>query len=215
MVLFDGRFTAYSSARRAFRLHAAIGWLCAHSRVRAVIVIFLLFFCGASKLALAQDMPVSAMEYPVKAAFLYKFCLYIQWPPAAFASADSPFIFGIAAPDEFIAELNAVVADRTINGRRIQIRRIDNDDASGVHLLFVAHSNRFDLPKLIAQTRGQPVIIVTESERGLDDGGTINFALKNNRVSFEVALDAANRQGLHLSAQLLKVASSVRGEATP
>lgn len=155
------------------------------------------------------------MEYPVKAAFLYKFCFYIEWPPAAFTSADSPFVFGIAAPDEFITELNTVIADRTINGRPVQIRRIDNGDASGVHLLFVAQSKQSQLPKLLAQTQGLPVIVVTDSEHGLDNGSAINFSLKNNRVSFEVALDAASRQGLHLSAQLLKVASNVRGEAAP
>lgn len=183
--------------------------------IRKSISILLLFFCSIGNVGFAEEASSSELEYQIKAAFLYKFCLYIEWPPAAFASADSPFVFGIAAPDSFIAELNAIVRDHTINNRPVQIRRIDNSDVSGVNLLFVAHAKQALLPQLRAQTRGLPLLFVTESERGLDDGGTINFALKNNRVSFEVALDTANRQGFHMSAQLLKVASNVRSESTP
>lgn len=183
--------------------------------IRKSISILLLCLCGIGNITLAQEVPPSDLEYQVKAAFLYKFCLYIEWPPTAFASADSPFVFGIAAPDNFIAELSAIVRDHTINNRPVQIRRIDNGDISGINLLFVARSKQALLPQLRAQARGLPLLIVTESERGLDDGGTINFALKNNRVSFEVALDTANQQGLHLSAQLLRVASNVRGESMP
>lgn len=215
MAVFNDRFPAYPNTRRALRFHASAWRLCATKHFRAYLSVLILVFCCGNSIALAQDAAVSATEYPIKAAFLYKFCLYIEWPPAAFAAHDSPFVFGIAAPAEFIHELNAVVEERTIGGRRVQIRRIHDSDVSGVHLLFVAHSEQGLLPQVLAQARSLPLVLVTESERGLDDGGTINFSLKNKRVTFDVSLDAANRQGLHLSAQLLKVASNVRGEVRP
>jgi hypothetical protein len=172
-------------------------------------------FASGPLLALSPEMPSAALEYQIKAAFLYKFCLYIEWPPTAFASADSPFVFGIAAPDTFITELSAVVKDHSISGRSIEIRRIDNNGIAGVNALFIARSQQTLLSDLRAQTHDHPLLIVTESEQGLDDGGIINFFMKNNRVSFEVALDTANQRGLHLSAQLLKVASNVRSGAIP
>lgn len=214
-VIRSDRFLASSNARYATTLHAARWRVRLQKKFCLYISVFLLFLCSGSALTFAQETPASAMEYQIKAAFLYKFCLYIEWPPTAFANSNSPFVFGIAAPANFITELNAVVKDHTINDRPVQIRRIDNGDLNGVHVLFIARSQQSLLPQLRAQARSLPLLMVTESEHGLDDGGTINFSLKNNRISFDVALDMANRQGLHLSAQLLKVASNVRSEGTP
>jgi hypothetical protein len=186
---------------------------CAFVKYTAFLAFILL---GESAFSFAQGQPANVMEYQIKAAFLYKFCLYVEWPPTAFSAADSPLVFGIAAPDDFIAELNTVLKNHTINDHPLQVRRIDGgSDVSGVQLLFVARSQQALLPQLRAQAQGLPLLLITESERGLNDGGVINFALQDNRVRFEVALDTANRQGLHLSAQLLKVARNVRGEAAP
>lgn len=180
----------------------------------AAFLVFLLL--GGNAFSFAQEQPANVMEYQIKAVFLYKFCLYVEWPPTAFSAADSPLVFGIAAPDNFIAELNTVLKNHTINDHPLQIRRIDGgNDVGGVQLLFVARSQQTLLPQLRAQIQGLPLLLITESERGLDDGGAINFSLQDNRVRFEVALDTANRQGLRLSAQLLKVARNVRGEAAP
>ncbi len=180
---------------------------------RALLVVFLI---AAAALSVAQEPFGNVAEYQVKAAFLYKFCLYIEWPRSAFASADSPIVIGIAGPDDLVAELESITRDHTINGRSLQVRRIDNDaDLKGLHLLFVAHTEQARLPQLVAQAQTLPLLLVTESPAGLDDGGGINFTLQDNRVRFDVDLDFTNRQDLRLSAQLLKVARTVRGEAAP
>lgn len=152
------------------------------------------------------------MEQQIKAAFLYKFCLYTEWPPQAFSQLNSPFVFGIIAPAPFVRELGTVVKGRTVNHRPIEIRELgDADDLSGIHAIFLADTDTQAMRRLQPRANGRPLLVVTESENGLDDGATINFTLNNNRVSFEVALDTARQQGLHLSAEMLKVASNVRG----
>ena len=216
MAVFIESLPACCSTQAMARTHRSEWWRSAHVNFYKYFFIFAVILCSSgSTVSLAENLPSSAMEYQIKAAFLYKFCLYIDWPPTAFANANSPFVFGIAAPDSFISELNTVVKDHTINNRPVQVRRIDDGDLTDVNVLFVARPNQTLLPQLRVKIQNSPLLIVTESEHGLDDGGTINFSLKNNRVIFEVALDTANQQGLRLSAQLLKVASNVRGESMP
>lgn len=178
-------------------------------------VLLLALLLAAPALSVADD-PGNIAEYQVKAAFLYKFCLYVEWPPSAFASADSPIVLGVVGPDSLVAELDNITRGHVINGRPLQVRRVDaNASLAGVHMLFVARSGQSRLSQFVAQAQQFPSLLVTESPGGLDDGGGINFAIQDNRVRFDVGLDSVNRQGLRLSAQLLKVARAVRGEVAP
>jgi hypothetical protein len=113
-------------------------------------------------------------------------------------------LVGVAAySDKFTGKLFGIVWN------------VQNEEAMGLHAVFLARSQQELLSRLHARASGLPLLIVTESEQGLDDGATINFTVKNGRVSFEVALDNAQQQRLHLNAQMLKVASNVRGETKP
>lgn len=162
----------------------------------------------------APEAVDSMAEYQIKAAFLYKFCLYIEWPPTAFASADSPIVLGIAGPESLVAELENMSRGRALNGRSMQVRHIDNNsNLTALHILFVARAEQSKLPQLVLQAQKLPLLVVTESDGGLNDGGGINFFVQDSQVRFDVGLDSTNRQGLRLSAQLLKVARTVRGEA--
>jgi hypothetical protein len=177
----------------------------------------LLILLLAGKSSQAQEIPSAAMEQQIKAAFLYKFCLYTEWPHTAFAQANSPFVFGIIAPVSFVRELNSVVRGRTVNKRPIEVREInEEEDLGGIHVVFLAAGTESGaILRLQNKANGLPLLVVAETESGLDDGAAINFMLKDNRVSFEVALDAAQRQGLHMSAEMLKVAGNVRGVERP
>lgn len=175
----------------------------------------LIFLLAAPALTFAEE-PSNAAEYQVKAAFLYKFCFYVEWPPTAFAGADSPIVLGIVGPESIGTELDGITRGHVINGRTLQVRRVDaNSNLAGVHMLFIARSEQARLPQFVAQAQKMPLLLVTESPGGLDDGGGINFAVQDNRIRFDVGLDSTNRQGLRLSAQLLKVARAVRGEVAP
>lgn len=181
-----------------------------NSVIPIFFVVIAVFLSSASR---AQSPVENELGYPIKAAFLYKFCLYVEWPPTTFHDTGSPIVLGIAGPDVIVDELNAAVMNRTINNRRLEVHRINEDsDLLDMHVLFIARSETALLKKTVTKLKNTPLLLVTEIADGLDEGAGINFIVKDNKVRFDVALDTTTRQGLHLSAQLLKVARNVRGE---
>lgn len=160
-------------------------------------------------LSSAQD-DAATLERRLKAANIYKFASYVEWPENVFASPTTPIIIGVMGDDAMVAELTQVTAGRSVESRALTVRRVRTvDGAATVHVLFVAQSERARLPELKA-AGSYPVLIITETEGALDHGSMINFVLSNGRVRFEVALDNAERRNLKLSSRLLTVAQFVR-----
>lgn len=156
-------------------------------------------------------------EHEVKAAFLYKFALYVDWPSRAFVDDEDPFIIGISGPASRLALVEAVARGRHIKDRPIQVRAVHSaHDLAGVDLLFVARTERHNTAGLIDSVSGQPVLIVTEDEgsRVLKQGSAINFVIDDGRVRFDVGLGNGTEHGLHFSAQLLRVARIVHRDGT-
>jgi len=186
------------------------------ARGRRLALVFLLFAgTGITGLvaAAAPDEEVPASERAVKAAYLYKFLAYVEWPPAMFAQPESPFVIGVAHADDVAAELTSLVASRSVNGRPVQVRRLrDNEAPAGVHMVFIGRTDRARLTQsaLAAQQQPHPPLVVTESPGALDAGSMINLVMSDGHVRFEVSLDNAERAGLKLSSRLLAVAQQVR-----
>jgi hypothetical protein len=160
--------------------------------------------CAAAGLAHAQQ----ASEAAVKAAFIYRFANYVEWPESAFAP-DAPFTIGVAGADEVAAELEKIVPGRTVNGRRVVMRRIaEGESARGLHVLFIGKG--VSNPRALLRSAQSPgLLVVTEGEHGLELGSAINLVVADDRVAFEVSLDAAERNGLRISARMLAVARRV------
>ena len=149
-------------------------------------------------------------EVRIKAAFLYKFGGFVEWPPPAFADARSPFIIGVLSADSVAAELERVVAGRTVHGRPVEVRRLQRGDATrGLHVLFVGQSESARLPEILRASKGRPLLVVTESDSALEQGSVINFVVVDDKVRFDVALAPAGRSNLRISARLLSVARNV------
>ena len=165
---------------------------------------------AVAPVAFAADAPV-AREYQIKAAFLFNFTRFVEWPAHRFITADSPIVMGVFGRDPFGGELEKIVAGRRVNGRSILVRAVGStSDLSTVHLLFVPAGE--DRPaKLAALLAGQLAFAtVGESERFTALGGMITFVPEADKVRFTINLVATERAGLKLSAQLLKLASAVR-----
>lgn len=176
---------------------------------RAVVIFFV--FAGVNNSALAAG----ADEYQVKAAFIYKFCLYIDFPANAFADENSPLLIAVAGPSEIATNLREVTQGRKINGRVIAIARSTDSDVSALQVLYISASEMSAASKLIARLRGTHTLLITESPSGTVAGSVINFAMQDNRVRFDIDLDAASQRGLHVGAQLLQVARSVQKGDSP
>jgi len=163
----------------------------------------------------AQDLAGRVSERSVKAAFLYKFAGYVQWPDDD-AKSDSPITIGVIGANDFARELAEITANRTVSSRPISVRRLTTVDSfDGLEILFIAKEERDRLPQLLSAARDKPILTVTESEGGLSSGSIINFTLDQDRVRFEVSLYAAEKSQLHLNARLLAVAQDVRRAPGP
>jgi len=165
---------------------------------------------GVALSASAQNMASSAsLERRVKAAFLYKFLGYAEFPQRAFADADAPLVIGVLDADDLAAELARIVAGRTVGNRAIVVRLLrEGEGAVPVHMLFVGGFEGARVARLLRQSSG--MLVVTECDGGLPPGSAINFRIIDERVRFDVALDAAERNGIKLSSRLLTVANHVQ-----
>jgi hypothetical protein len=168
---------------------------------------------AAPKQAVAQaEASGQALERRVKAAFLYKFLGYTEFPQSAFADPAAPVTMVVAGSDEMQAELAAITAGRTINNRPIVVRALREEQGGTAHLLFVAGSDCARAGRIIRNTRA--LLVVSECDNGLQQGSVINFRLVDERVRFDVSLDAADKNGVKLSSRLLTVANRVQKGAS-
>ena len=153
-----------------------------------------------------------ALEQRVKAAFLYKFAGFVEWPKEPAVKPDDPFTFTVMDEEPLAQALEEVVAGRKVEGRNIQVRRIKAGDAPGnTQVLFIGRGRASQLGQAIAETKPRPMLIVTDAAGAITQGSIINFALLDGKVRFEVSLDAAEKRGLKLSSRLLAVAQQVHG----
>ncbi|RZI83672.1 MAG: YfiR family protein [Rubrivivax sp.] len=152
------------------------------------------------------------VEYQIKAAFLYKFGTYVQWPDQAFAQADSPLTIGVMGADTVADELVQISTGRTVNGHPVNVKRLHRGDPiSGLHILFVARPDNGKLADILLAAKGQPILVVTETEPPPMPGSMINFVVAGDKVRFDIALPSAEAGNLKLSARLLTVARKVIG----
>lgn len=172
------------------------------------LLIFATWFVACTQ-CLAQA-PSQGAEYQVKAAFLYKFAGYVQWPDRAGEPPDGPFTFGVLGADALADELVHLVEGRTLNGRPVAVQRLrPGGPLDGVNVLFLGQGDAGSISGLRQWVRQRPVLVVSESEGALERGSMINFVLVERRVRFEIALDAAEKSGLRVSSRLLAVALRV------
>ncbi len=151
------------------------------------------------------------LEHSVKAAFLYKFASYVEWPANAFPQADAPIAIAVTGSGVIAAELEQLVSGRTAQGRPIVVKRLaSSDPLAGVHILFVGPGEREHLAQWSQHAQAHSTLLVTDSRGALERGSAINFVVVDRRVRFEISLDAAEKSSLKLSSRLLAVAQRVR-----
>ncbi len=167
----------------------------------------LLSFAGAP-LDWAQTEPSG--EYQLKAAFLFNFAKFIDWPPASFAGPQSPFVVCILGPDPFGHAIDEVLKGKTIANRPVAIERIKTVvQARLCQMVFVSQSESLHLADIILALHGACVLLVGEAEGFAEAGGTIQFALEDDHVRFLINPEAAARAGLKVSSKLLSLARVV------
>lgn len=147
----------------------------------------------------------SQREYEIKAAYLYNFIKYVDWP----ISKDTVTI-GVLGGNPFGAAL-APLNGKIVKGRRIVVKEIASvRDTQNCQIIFVSSSEKQRLQEIFENSKNGHVLTVGEMQGFAQDGGIINFIEENNKVRFEINADAARRTGLSISSELLKLAKLVK-----
>ena len=169
---------------------------------------WLLAFCWLVALSVQ-----GASEYEIKAAYLFNFAKFVEWPAPAFTNTSAPVVIGVVGEDPFGDKLPDTIRDETIKGRPILIRHYQpTNDLAGCHVLFLSRSARDHFPDLLKQAATQHILAVSESEEFLEQGGMINFAFVGKSVRFDINVRAMEQAGLKASSKLLAIARSVQGK---
>jgi len=177
--------------------------------VRAVLVLAFLGLVGS--LMKEQPEAQSPNEYQVKAAFLFNFIKFVEWPADAFADDNAPLVIGVIGNDPFGSTLDNTVGGKSINGRPLAVRRFSRgQDFKVCHILFVSSSEKNHLAEIIQSLRGTSVLTVGEVAQFNQRGGIINFVLESSKVRFEINAGAAEQSRLKISSKLLVLAKNVR-----
>ena len=151
------------------------------------------------------------LEYQVKAAFLFNFAKFVEWPADAFVKAGDPLAICVLGKDPFGESLDQVVRGETVNGRPLAVRRPRQIlEVRDCQIVFLAEEERAYQSQILSAVEGASILTVGESDGFLTGGGVIRFVLEKNRVRFDVNLAAAEANRLKLSSRLLSLARTVQ-----
>lgn len=164
-----------------------------------------------SALVLTGASPDRAGEYDVKAAFLYNFTKFVEWPASAF-EGDEPFVIGVVGDDPFGDSLEDVLAGKSVGDRPLAIRRYPQLEALGrCHLLFLDDSLEAQVGRVLGRLGDAHVLTVADFEEGVEQGVMIGFRTQSRKVRFDINAAAAEARSLKISSRLLSLAGTVIG----
>lgn len=184
-------------------------WDCHSFSFRFFLVFFAVSLCFPPALLRAQQY--KAGEYEVKAAYLYNFRRFVEWPQRSSKKEKEPFAICVLGKDPFGTVLDNTVSGEGAAGGPLIARRLSKpEDALTCQILFVGSSEENHLKEIFGVLGKASVLTVSDIPRFSENGGMIQFVLKGDKVRFEVNLSNATDAGLTVSSELLKVAVAVR-----
>src|SRR4051812_18080644 len=190
--------------RRGSTSGRAIAWL--------LVLVFALSLGRRTDASGGSTAAPQSPEYLIKAAYLYNFAMFVDWPPEAFPASGAPIVIGVVGTGPFGWALDRMVLDKRINNRPIVVERFKlGDDVRRCQILFVSPSESAHMGDVVQKVGSQAVLIVGDESDAVIRGGTIAFTVRNDKVGFEINLTAARRARLTISSKLLNLAQVVRG----
>lgn len=175
--------------------------------LRAILFLFVL-------IARCAGQDAANTEYQVKAAYLFNFAKFVEWPTSAFRTPNSPLVICVLGSNPFGSDLEGSIAGKTVGGRRLEISHLPRGvDARSCQIVFITCPERAQMRETLQRLIGTNALTVGDTTGFTDDGGMINFVWEGDRVRFEANVDAAEHAHLRLSARLLTVAKLVVGKS--
>ena len=177
-----------------------------------IVILFLTVGCTVTPgLSLAQTG--NASEYEVKAAFLFHFAQFVEWPPGVFKDASSPVTYCTLGEDPFQGALDQSLNGKIVGGRPARIRHLKGSrDFHECQVLFIGATEKKEVSATLAALKGEPILTVADADHFVNEGGVIGFCLEEKKIRFEINLNAATEARLKISAKLLSLAKTVVGD---
>jgi hypothetical protein len=158
--------------------------------------------------------PAPSLEYDVKAAFLYNFAKFVEWPVEARGGERDPLTLCIFGADPFGSRLVELVKGETVAGRTLAVRNVRQlSELRSCHIAFFSRAEEERVPEALSGLHGSNVLTVGEGDDFAEQGGIVQFYLEENRVRFAINLDALEGTRLRVSSKLLRLARVVHPAA--
>jgi hypothetical protein len=157
-------------------------------------------------------------EYAVKAAYLFNFTKFVEWPDGTFDSTTSPIIIGVLGEDPFGGDLDRTIAGKSVNGLSIRIKRFGVFDENRIfqfqkcQILFISYSEKDNIKGILEAMQGTNVLTVSEIEKFPLLGGMVLFDQEGERITLAINIEAAQKEKLKISSRLLQVAKIYKSE---
>jgi hypothetical protein len=162
----------------------------------------------------AQNSPT---EYQIKAAFIYNFARFVDWPAQAFPSDTSPMVIGVLGKNVFGNNIEQIISGRNIQGHPLEFKEFSSvTDATNCEILFISSSENSHLLKILNRLKNTNILTVSEADTAseadnfMDDGGIIDLLIVEDKVRFEINNTVAKKDGLVISSKLLTLAVKVQ-----
>ena len=170
---------------------------------RLKLVLTILLMAGS-----LQAGDVQPSEYNLKAAFLFHFSQFVDWPAKSFAGGQAPFVIGVLGHNPFGADLEQTIRGKIVGNRALTVKEFASLGEATNHcqILFISSSEQQRFPEIISALAGANILTVGEADNFGEAGGMIHFVLEGTKIRFRVNEAAASRAGLKISAKLLSLA---------
>jgi hypothetical protein len=205
------RICLESVNRVAMQTKVTNTWKGAILAKRLAVILAVTILCALGDSSRHVTDAATPGEYQIKAAFLYNFAKFVEWPSGAFEDSSSPLVIGILGDDPFGSSLDQVTKGKTVDGRRITIKRFPRiREVESCQILFVCSSESSRLARAIESVKSAGVLTVSDIDRFAQRGGIVGFTMDDNKVGFEINVNSAQKANLKISSKLLKLARVVR-----
>lgn len=159
----------------------------------------------------ASALQDSAPEAEIKAFFLFNFTRFTEWPDSVFAGAPDEFQIGVLGPESALEPIQRNLTGKSVGKRTLKfLRSTAPGDLKNCPLVFISQAERAQIPALLSEFKGRPILTVGETEGFAEDGGILNFYIENNKVKFEINPDALGRAQLKATKLILAAPKKVK-----
>jgi hypothetical protein len=175
------------------------------------VILFATLIWSVASASLAMSFAQGPTEYEVKAAFVYNFAKFVEWPAEVFAGPADSLRLCVLADAPVVSNLRQVASGKEVGGRSLEVRKLENLSIDHCHVVFVTRAgDRAELQQFLDAARDRSVLTVADMDGFLAQGGMINLVFDHDRIRFDINLQAAQKARLKLSSKLLNLAKSVQ-----